>query len=71
MAQLQQILNGWGKLILKEFGLLPKELQELSEKRLLICDPCNRRSNDSCSLCGCTLAAKTLVPEAKCPENKW
>jgi len=43
------ILEGWANVIKDEFGLLKPELKELSEKRLLICNNCSLRNNNTCS----------------------
>jgi len=47
---IKNILEGWGNSIKDKFGLLNNpELKLKSEKRLLICDKCSLRDNNTCS----------------------
>jgi hypothetical protein len=46
---ISDILEGWANKIKDKFGLLEPELKIKSEKRLLICDTCPIRNNDTCS----------------------
>lgn len=47
---ISNILEGWGNSIKDKFGLLNNpELKAKSEKRLLICDKCFLRDNNTCS----------------------
>ena len=47
---ISNILEGWGNSIKDKFGLLNNpELKNISEKRLLICDKCSLRDNNTCS----------------------
>lgn len=72
MTKIEQIFYGWAMLSFRHLGYTPsKEQAELAEKRLLICNDCKNRNNNRCELCGCNLAAKTLVKESECPINKW
>lgn len=49
--------------------------KEVSQKRQAICDACPHHKPllKVCSLCGCFSRAKTLMPEARCPDNppRW
>ncbi len=42
-------------------------------KRLSVCDSCPSISGDKkkCKECGCYLAYKIMLNNAKCPLNKW
>ncbi len=86
MINISHILEGWGNRIKDEFNLLDKETKNLSLERLLICDTCSIRSENSCSStksgnhiktgelrygCGCNLSAKALSPKSECPLGKW
>lgn len=72
MTKIEQIFYGWAMLSFKHLGYKPSKEQSLmAEKRLLICDECEFRTNNKCKLCGCNLAAKTLVKNSECPKNKW
>lgn len=49
---------------------------EIREDRLGTCVDCtlviNRDSKFiKCSVCGCFMQGKTMMPTAKCPEDKW
>jgi hypothetical protein len=39
--------------------------------RLEICDGCDRRRNNKCLACGCSLALKARGRAMKCPLGKW
>lgn len=72
MTKIEQIFYGWAKYSFMNLGWKPsKEDLDLAEYRLYICDDCPLRTENKCKKCGCNLAAKTLVREAKCPEGKW
>ena len=79
--KLKQIVEGWSN------HLLPKEkekafINEVSEKRLAICNKCEEHSSNKkeystlrvdahCTNCGCTLSAKTKCLTCECPLEKW
>ena len=86
MVSIKDIVKGWGNYIADEIGVLDKETQKLSVKRLSVCNKCLLRSGVLCSShrmgkniitgqqthgCGCILVAKTKVIEAECPLSKW
>lgn len=50
-----------------------KKMQEISLLRLNICKGCPRfyKGTATCLECGCFMKIKTLLPESKCPLNKW
>jgi hypothetical protein len=62
-----------GQRIAKGFAYLAGGInQELSDKRIKICNNCPRlRGGISCSICGCIVEAKTRLPEESCPEQRW
>lgn len=44
----------------------------LSASRMKICYNCPKLVGGLvCSVCGCSVDAKTRLPEESCPENKW
>lgn len=48
----------------------------LSDKRIKICDECDKKQQltkriSICSECGCILESKTKVNDESCPMNKW
>ena len=48
----------------------------LSDKRMKICNECNKKQRltkkiSICSECGCILGSKTKVNDESCPMNKW
>jgi len=47
--------------------------QEISEKRLEICRACPEliQLTTQCKKCGCFMAMKTKLQDAKCPLEKW
>jgi hypothetical protein len=63
------ILEGWTKHILNEFGLT--EVPQFAQYRMSECNKCEWKNNDMCKACGCYLPAKTLVKSENCPLNKW
>ena len=86
MGKLNEILDGWGNLLKSNFGLLGEEYRLMAEERLLLCNSCSMRTNNTCdpnklilnkktnqmvSGCGCNIAAKTLSPQSECPAGKW
>jgi hypothetical protein len=86
MGQLSEILDGWGNLIKSNFGLLGEEYRLMAEERLLHCNACpirtdntcdpnkmilNERTNQMVKGCGCNIAAKTLSRQSQCPASKW
>lgn len=46
---------------------------EIAEKRLSICKACDKyiKLTHQCIECGCIMNAKTKLPNASCPLNKW
>jgi hypothetical protein len=86
MIRIKPILEGWANVIKDRFNALDPEIKELSEERLLQCQTCTLRANNTCSTqmagahvktgeltrgCGCNIAAKSLVAEPACPLGKW
>ena len=56
---------------------LDKEIkvsQDLYNKRLAICEKCNRLKNGMCGFCGCFVAVRAVKQIMGCPhptEKKW
>jgi len=46
-------------------------MTELSKDRLAICQKCPHYSGGRCAVCGCYMAAKTMMATSKCPIGKW
>jgi hypothetical protein len=70
MGKVNEILEGWGNLIIR-----PGYNSEVVEKRLLICDGCPTRSGNTCDTakggCGCIIPAIVRVKAKECIQNKW
>lgn len=66
--KLGEIYSGWANLIFPN-----KEVEELAKQRAEHCSRCEHNVNNTCSLCGCPLAAKTRSTKEtnKCPIGKW
>lgn len=86
MSKLIEIIEGWANVIKDQFNAVDVVTKTISEKRLLKCNSCDIRVNNTCSPskwgnhviteelvngCGCNIAAKTLSPSSKCPLGKW
>lgn len=50
-----------------------KTMIEIKDKRLSICNGCERlfAPTKTCKECGCFMELKARVPFAHCPLNKW
>ena len=74
----KQIYEGWRNKLFP-----PEELKEIIETvanyRLAICEECGEHSkfhksirlDAHCTICECTLSAKTRCLSCECPLNKW
>ena len=86
MSKLNEIINGWANVVKDRIGTLDPKLKLMAANRLLICNSCDMRVNNTCSTkkvginiitkkekngCGCNISAKTLSPDSKCPLSKW
>ncbi len=86
MSKLNEIINGWANVVKDKIGTLDPKLKVIAENRLILCNLCDMRVNNTCSTkkvginiitkkevngCGCNISAKTLSPESKCPLSKW
>jgi hypothetical protein len=45
--------------------------KEVKEERLLFCNSCIHKKNDTCNLCGCIVTSKVLFSNEKCPDKRW
>lgn len=61
-----EIKEGW-----KNYIFPNQEIEEMAEKRAIICSDCDKNGFGVCQECGCPLVAKTRSPKSKCPLNKW
>lgn len=81
-----QILQGWGRLLFKDFYQLDAEVQTRAINRIKVCDSCEIRQGSTCNSntigkhtktgqlvrgCGCNLRAKVLASNSQCPFGKW
>ena len=86
MSQIQNILEGWGKLVADKFNQLDQESKDLAASRMQHCNTCELRLGSICDPtrvaanvrtgnlvkgCGCNLPAKTLATKSSCPMSKW
>lgn len=71
IKEAKQILNGFTNLTLSKVFLSNKEIEELSSKRMNVCNNCPNLSNNTCKLCGCYMPSKTRVRKASCPDKHW
>ena len=51
----------------------PRSPEEVAAHRLEICKGCDffRPKTQTCKKCGCFMAAKSMLANAKCPVGKW
>lgn len=73
MKKLKDILNGYVNLIKNKLNLSSEEIENLSKKRLDICNICPKYLSKigTCDVCGCYMPSKSRVRDAQCPENFW
>lgn len=45
--------------------------QSQYNKRLVICEGCDRQSNWFCKECGCSITIKARLSTEECPLKKW
>lgn len=80
----EKMIKKWIKAIfIKPFTILKsiwfnltKKQEDLSEKRLEICNNCDKKINikyvgDICDICGCVLDNKTRIKDEHCDLCKW
>lgn len=75
---LMDIYDGWKNHILPSRAL-KDEVKRIHTKRIAVCNECphhskhhhSLRPDNHCTLCGCTLVAKTKCLSCKCPIDKW
>jgi hypothetical protein len=55
------------------FNGSPRSPEEVAAHRLEICKGCDffRPMTQTCKKCGCFMAAKSMLANAKCPVGKW
>jgi hypothetical protein len=49
------------------------KIQKLGNERFSICKECSEliKLTNQCKKCGCFMKIKVLIPNQKCPLNKW
>jgi hypothetical protein len=75
---LEDIYDGWKNHLLPSRAL-KDEVKSIYTKRIAICNECPSHSKNHfsirpdahCTICGCTLIAKTKCLSCKCPIDKW
>lgn len=55
---------------------MAKDWAEKKQARMAICQACPYATAGNtrkyiCGKCGCVIAAKVMLPGARCPEGKW
>ena len=69
MIKILSLVYGWLKnLTSKGVEVVGKEQKE---ERLLFCNSCIHKKNDTCSLCGCIVTSKVIFKNEKCPDKRW
>lgn len=86
MSKINEILEGWGNVMLDQFNAVDPVTKALAKKRMEICNECDMRVFNTCNPaktginiinkkptrgCGCNISAKTLSPQSQCPLSKW
>ncbi len=78
MARIVQISNIKSNPERKPNMKIFSKFKDKVEQRRATCDACphikvNALQIKACSLCGCPIASKTLVPSTACPDNppRW
>jgi hypothetical protein len=61
------VVSGYGRL--RGYQILARPA--VSDARLQVCEPCEFRDGEQCSICTCFLGAKTMLNLEKCPKRKW
>lgn len=68
IKKLRNIIIGW-------YRYLFRPVPTFAENRRKICSKCSYNEDvcgiKYCSLCGCVIAAKTLVEDEQCYDNRW
>lgn len=79
--QLFEIAEGWRNHLIPPADMKEK-IKQVSDYRLAICRACPHNSenvpdqggirpDEHCTMCGCTLVAKTKCFSCFCPASKW
>lgn len=79
--KIKEIIEGWKNHLFPSKNK-KKTIEEISAERLAICKLCSEHSSikkdystiridEHCTLCGCTLSAKTKSFSSSCPLDKW
>lgn len=49
MSKLNEIINGWANVVKDKIGTLDPQTKILAESRLVLCNSCDMRVNNTCS----------------------
>ena len=49
MSKLNEIINGWANVVKDRIGTLDPNIKQMAENRLLLCNVCHMRINNTCS----------------------
>ena len=69
MIKLKYIYQGWKNWLLDKFSDL--KYKSYFDKRLQICQKCEKNDSGVCDICKCVLVAKTKSEDSACPLKKW
>jgi len=58
------------RLVKSSLQLVPESVKEMRYSICLSCDKLHKEI-DRCTVCGCHMSAKTLLPSSECPIGKW
>ena len=61
----KKILEGVSNYIKKDVNV-----EAIAQKRLLLCENCQKNDNGTCSICGCILKLKTRSMASSCPLDE-
>jgi len=62
------------QLIEKNREATPEKLrasEEVFDRRVAICEECEKRSGPTCMACGCYVELRALRKDGRCPYRKW
>tara|TARA_R110002126_G_scaffold134759_2_gene278937 strand:+ start:86 stop:298 length:213 start_codon:yes stop_codon:yes gene_type:complete len=62
---------GFSNLAKKKLNMSDSIIEDMSTKRMEVCNSCPEKKGNACGKCGCNLEAKTRAKTASCPIKKW
>jgi hypothetical protein len=71
-----KLLKKFWNIIKGTYFNITKKHQDKADKRLKVCNKCDKVETlhgigKICTMCGCILESKTRVEDEKCEMNKW